>query len=266
MNILKNLRIPTLLGLFVLILGTGAGVYLTLEKQNLAIKAAPETNAKNILITNIDDTSASISWQTDIATTGFVTFGTDSPSQTVLDDRDTTSPTPRRNHYVSLHLNPSTTYQFRVHSGKVKSETKKFTSANLADQNGFKPVIGSVIDGNKPLEEGIVYLQMDGAITQSSVIKNLGNFIIPISKIRKADLSPFSPTGVTSKLIVYSEDGRDGSAIITLANSDKPYILKLDQNLDLSQTLGTSKIEGDVNGDGIINSLDLLVKQTKKDK
>lgn len=240
MNLLENLRIPTLLGLFVLVLGLGATIYLTGQNLNLSTKAAPEENPKNILVTNIDDSSATISWQTDSNTTGFVTFGIGSANQTVLDDRDNDSPQPRITHHVSLkNLDPQTTYQFKTHSGKISSAPAEFTTSSQFESNGFKPIIGSVLDDNRPEIGGILYLQIDGAITQSSVIKSLGNFIIPISKIRSLDLKNLTPSlGSSAKLVVYSDNGQTGSATITIENSDKPFILKVGQNLDLTNTLG----------------------------
>ncbi len=244
-SIMENLRIPTLLGLLVLIAGVVGGVYLTSGNLNITSKAAPGEQAKNIVVTNIEDGAASISWQTDSKVSGFITFGSNSPTQqTELDDRDTDSPTPRTTHHVTLsNLSPETSYQFKVNSGKLSSQPQQFTTAKVSQQNGLKPIIGSVLDGSKPLSSGLVYLSIDGGLTQSAVVVNLGNFIIPISKIRKSDLSSvFTPgIGGSGRLLVYSENGRHASATFTInGNGGLIGPLKLDADLDLTEVRGVS--------------------------
>lgn len=265
MKSLLRIRIPTLFGLFVLLTGLISGVYLTMQNQTFSSRAATETTPKLITVTNIEDQSASISWQTQQAAPGFINFSGGSLEQTALDDRDQNVPTSRMIHHATLTgLIPETSYQFKVVSGKSTSEMREFTTAKTGTSNGAKPVIGSVLNSNDPLSEGVVYLLIDGTVTQSTVIKNLGNFVIPLANIRTSDLSsiPALALGSHAKIQVVSEDNKKASATFIIKDDILPLPLKIGQDLDLTNTLGVST--GGKNKDGVINSFDLIQKPSNK--
>ncbi len=256
-NFFNRLKIPTLLGISVITLGIVAGVFLTLRGQSFISKASPDKLPQNITLSNISDDSITISWQTSAPITSFVTLGINSPDdQTVLDDRDT-NPKPHLVHYVTIkNLLPKTTYQYKVISGKISSETLRFTTASpISSQIGFRPIIGSVLNENKPLDEGVVYLSIADAGTESSLVKDSGNFIIPISQIRKADLSDSFPLSkdTTAKLTIVSGSG-EASALFRLKDSEAGLpSINLGDNLDLT-TVPTPQY--DLNEDGKINATD----------
>lgn len=258
------MRIPTLLGLSILVIGLAAGVYLTLQNQTISSRATPEISPKNILVTNIEDQSASISWQTDSPSLGFVTFSSGSGSwSSALDDRDSGKPTPKATHHVTLSgLTPSETYRFRVFSGSFQSSIQQFNTTAPSDQNGLKPITGSILDNNQPLNQGLVFLKIDGISTQSTVVKDLGNFIIPLSKTRTEDLSSISSPaeGSLATLTVIAEDGKKGSATIIFRKDLGPIgPLKIDQDLDLTEVQGIATSRFDLNGDGTVNSSDYSI-------
>ncbi|MBU1000429.1 fibronectin type III domain-containing protein [Patescibacteria group bacterium] len=275
-NFFNKFKIPTLLGLGIILLGTISGFYLVLREQVFLSQAAPNLTPQNIAITNIADDSAVISWQTKNAANSFITYGQNNPGeQTALDNRDgdPTEPNdtglkPRLTHYVTLkNLLPGTSYLFKITSGKLTSEVMKFNTANpLVDHTRFTPIIGSVVDGNNPLNDGVVYLSIQGAVTQSSLIKTGGNFLIPISQIRKADLSDIFPLTeeLIAKLTINSDKG-NASVIFNLQNNPIPLpSIKLGQDLDLTIPFKTptpsSTIKDldkyDLNNDGKINAAD----------
>lgn len=266
---LNKFKIPTLVGLSIIITGIVAGVFIILRGQTFLSQASPNLAPQNVTLTNIDEQSLTISWQTSEALASFVTFGQGSPSeQTALDDRDAITPKPRLIHYVTIkNLQPKTTYLLKIVSGKFSSDTIKFTTANSpSTQNGFPPVIGSVLDGNKPLEDGVVYLSISQAIPQSALVKNLGNFLIPLSFIRKDDLSDTYQLSDSdmAKLTVISDKGQT-TALFKLKSSGQVLPpIKLGQNVDLtnpevspSPTPTTQELNKyDLNEDGQINAND----------
>ena len=257
MTILEKFRFPTILGLSVLMVGLVAGVYLTMQNQVLTSRAASENSPRDITITNIEASSATISWQTTSPSPGFITFINGSANQTVIDDRDKVTPSARSPHHVTLaNLSPETTYQFKVVSGKFQTAPQEFQTGKQQTPNGFKPIIGSVLDGENPLIGGIVYLQINNVILESSVVKNLGNFIIPLS-----NLTPV--IGSQAELIVISEDGKGASATFNIKDDDHLIgPLKIGQDLDSTDALGVST--EDINGDGVVNSFDLIKKAINK--
>lgn len=260
----NKLKIPTLLGLAIITSGIAAGVFLTLREQNFLSKASPDVTPQNITISNITDDSVTISWQTSISSPSFITFGQSNPQgQTILDDRDNSSPQSHLVHYSTIkNLLPQTIYQYKIISGKIKSETGKFTTAIPADQIAFSPIIGNVLANNKPLDEGIAYLSIADAAVESSLIKNSGNFIIPISQIRKTDLSGIFPlTGDTvAKLTIISGDQQSNVLFkIKDAKVSLP-VINLGEDLDLTASPSAAPSpEGnkyDLNSDGKINAAD----------
>ncbi len=277
MKTLTKFKIPTLLGLGIIIVGIAVGVFLTLREQTFFTQAAPTQTPQNITVSNIEDSSATISWQTSSSVTSFVTFGQNDPvEQTSLDDRDTKIPVPHLIHYVTIkNLLPKTTYQYKINSGKLISKILTFTTSSPANtQNAFGPVIGSALDFGKPLDEGIAFLSVSGAVIQSSFIKNLGNFLIPLTKIRKEDLSDILPleAQMNAKITVISSTGEAVAVLNLKPEGESLPPLKLGESVDLtnlsSPTPSPSPIPTiyDLNKDGKINATDYSIAQKNKGK
>lgn len=275
MNILTKLKIPTLLGLAVILSSLGVGVYLTLQNQYLVARATPETQPKNITISNIEDTQLTISWQTDTAVPGFVTIGPKGASmETVLDDRDQSVPLPHQTHLVTIkNLTPATTYQYRIVSGKNKTEITEVISAPATlSKNGFKAIVGSILANDQPLQEGIVYLAISGATIQAALVKDFGNFIIPIAKMRQDSLQGiFQPTKQTTAKITVTSPLGLATIIFNLTDEGEPLpTVKIGQQLDLTTSPTSSKNPDldkfDLNNDGLINASDyaLVLKNLGK--
>lgn len=270
----SKFKIPTLLGLAIIILGIIVGVFLVLREQVFTSHATPDVTPENITISNVSDTEATISWETSSPIFSFITYGQTNPDeQTALDVRDSSpkngSSKLHSMHYFTLkNLLPKTIYQYKIISGKKSSDLQKFTTAApLSQQSEFSPIIGSVIDKDKPLSEGIVYLSIADATTQSALINSSGNFLISLSQIRKADFSDrfiLSPETVV-KLTIVSSDGQS-NALFTLAAAEKNLPpIKLGADIDLTNIIPSpSPATGDLNiydlnNDGKINSADNAV-------
>lgn len=263
-------KIPTFLGLGIIIFGIAAGVYLTLREQNLISEASPNVTPQNITVSNISDDSVTISWQTLKSVSSYIKYGQRfSDEQTILDDRDTNTPKPHPIHYVTIKkLHPKTEYQFKIISGRNSSDVSRFkTAAPLSNQTGFGPIIGSVLDGDKPLSESIAYLSISDAPIQSALIQTEGNFLIPLSQLRKSDFSDAYPLseGLTPKVTIVSEKGT-ATMLFKLSLSTPPLPpMKLGQDQDITTrplqtpepTPTVSEIKTyDLNGDGKINAND----------
>lgn len=262
-DILTRFRIPTLLGLGIIIFGIAAGIFLSLKNQNFISQAFPDTSAQNITLSNISDDSVTISWQTSQPVISFLTYGIQNPDEaTIIDDRDKEGLKAHMLHYITIkNLLPKTTYQYKIISGKLPSEILRFTTSTpISSLNNKGPVIGSVSDANKPIDEAMAFLSIAGAHTQSSLIKAGGNFLIPISQLRKSDLSGgFVITEeTTAKLTVISPAGQ-ASVLFKIAGFEKGLPpLSLGENLDLT-ILIEDPAKYDLNGDGIINSADSAI-------
>lgn len=268
-NFLSKFKIPTILGLALILAGIITGVFLTLRQQIFTSQASADITPQDITLSNISDSEVSISWQTSQPVNSFITFGQTNPNeQTTLDDKDTKLPNFYSIHYVTLkNLLPKTIYQYKIISGKSATEVSKFETATpISSQTSLRPIIGSVLDGDQPLSEGLVYLSIASAITQSSVVKISGNFLIPLSQVRKTDLSGIFPLAedTLAKLTIISPKGQ-ASALFKLSNLDNNLPpIKLGENLDLTTNIASPSPSPsneeidiyDLNSDGKINAAD----------
>lgn len=266
----EKFKIPTLLGLGVILIGIASGLILVLKDQTFLLRASPDVTPQNVTFANILDSEVSVSWKTVNPSSSFITFGQNNPGeQTALDDRDQKFPTPHTIHYVTLkNLLPNTEYQMKITTGKIPSKVFKFKTASpISYQNNFGPVIGSVLQDSKPLDEGVVYLSIAGATVQSSLTKSLGSFLIPLAQIRKADLSDIFTVSddMIAKLTVVGKNGQATALFKLKTEGISLPVLKLGQNLDLTTLqIGTKEATPsaldlrvfDLNNDGQINSAD----------
>ncbi|MBI2017559.1 hypothetical protein HYS92_00765 [Candidatus Daviesbacteria bacterium] len=267
----SKFRIPTFLGLGIILAGIITGVFLILKDQQPFFAKADLNFKPEPIVTNILSDSVTISFKTEASIPAFINYGINSIEENgTRDDRDTDKPpAPRQIHYFTIkNLQPDTAYQYRVTVGKSKFEIQPpFKTAKAETlQNGFNPIIGTVLSGNTPLNEGLVYLTIANAKPQSALVKNNGNFLIPLTFIRKEDLSDvLVPEDKTpAKLTIISAEGEAMVLLPLKADSDILDAIRLGDKLDLtdpnpSPTPDISPkeiITFDLNGDGQINAAD----------
>lgn len=258
MHFINKLKIPTLLGLGIILTGIGIGVFLVLKEQTFISSASPDTEPSDITFSNISENSATVSYQTNAEIVSFVTFGQSDPNeQTVLDDKDTGKPKPHKIHYFTLkNLLPRTSYQLKITSGKKPSDILKFETAFPPTvQTGFTPVIGTVLDSDAAITEGVVYLSIAGAAIQSSAIKPSKTFLIPVSQIMKSDLRDIYPLKEEEigKITIFSDKGKAQMLFKLKLSSNTLPAVKIGENIDLTIP---KPVVYDLNGDGLVNSAD----------
>ncbi len=258
-----KLKIPTLLGLTLIIAGITASVYLTTQTQTFESQAAP-LKVDDLYIGNITGNQVSIAWKTTREDGSFVSLLKEGEeTKTYLDDRDKTTPINRKLHFVTIRdLAPNTTYQFRIISSKTATDFKTFkTSPDFNPQIEQKPIIGLVLDKtNQPLKQGLVLLKIPGAIDQIALIKESGNFILPLADLRKQNLSGiFNETTFNADLEIIDVEDQKVKIKLSSDQINKDITIKLPDGLvDQPEevTPSVSNINYDLNGDGKINASD----------
>ena len=115
-------RIPTFLGLLILVGGLVAGIVLVGQKQGFGIKAGPTATPKDVKISNRGSTGFTVSWDSDVPVTGFLKYS-DNPTNLTLpagDQRDQIAGSTNQytTHYVDVTgLSADKTYYFEIGSG-----------------------------------------------------------------------------------------------------------------------------------------------------
>lgn len=235
-------RIPTLFGLLLLGIGVFSVNFAINNGVFFTTRASPTYTPEEIRITNLTDTSFSVSYVTKDSVIGSLSYGT-SPSggKVALDDRDQQSgnPQPYTIHHITVkNLTPETQYYFSITSSDKTflDKEKPFTTTTLQELNEQPttqpPIVGNVAyaDGHKD-NNVIVLLVTDGAQTLSVLTKPDGTFVMPLNAIRTADFSSyqrFTPSSVIKLLAVSPVDKATVSVLtsqitpvppITLGNS-----------------------------------------------
>jgi hypothetical protein len=236
-------QIPTLLGLGVLVaalvggialIGTGGGVF--------APRATAQTTPKNLKMTNIKDTSFTVSFITDDSTSAFVKYGktpTDLKTQ-ASDDRDQLSGTVGQynTHYITLRdLDPDTQYYFTVGTAtvpKFDSNGQPFslkTAKRGGNPTSAKTAYGTInTSSGSPADGAIVYMNIDGVTELSALVKGSGSWAIPLSNARKTDLSGYAaiqPTDVVNIFVQGTRMSDTATQVTTIAETQPVPTLTL---------------------------------------
>lgn len=265
---IREIRIPTLLGLAILVVGLGIGVYLTNKQQIFQSQASVSTQPKNVHLANISANSVSIYWQSDKAVQGFVKSGTNSSLDTIsLDDRDQTQPQNHFLHFVTIsNLSPNSTYYYKISSGASlypQDKPLQFTTTPISNITNLKPIIGTVVDTTShPVTEAIITLHIDGAGDLATITKAQGNFILPLADIKAQssniefippqNIFPVQLTAFNSSLRSQVDFNIGSEQTILPA-----IILGQNSNLIPQSATSSAKINFDLNHDGVVNTFDL---------
>ncbi|MEK7450554.1 MAG: Ig-like domain-containing protein [Patescibacteria group bacterium] len=201
-NNIWNKRIPTLLGIGMI----GIGIIITslLVKSGVIFisRAGPSQTPTDVRISNIQESSFTVSYTTEDKVIGSINFG-DSKNlgQSALDDRDqqTGSVSPHKIHNITVRgLNPSTKYYFSILSGQNtflnNSNLFEAFTARAIDGSPSQqtPLSGKIISPNGTMpSEAIIYVTAENAQVISTLVKQDGSYILPLNSLLNKDLSGY---------------------------------------------------------------------------
>jgi plastocyanin len=246
---LSTKRIPTILGLLVLIGGVVAGVVLVGQQTGFSLRAGPTATPREVRITNISDTSFTVSWVTDTSVSGFVRYGTSSNdlNRNFGDDRDQISGTTGlfTTHYVTVKgLQPDTPYFFKIGTGSQQYDDEgqpwQVTTAPALARPAADPMSGVVLlASGQPASGVIVYVDVEGGSPLSAQTRSSGVFNLSLSQMRTSDLSSFltyDPETVSISIFAQGADLGSATAVVSGANKNPVPDITLGQNLDFQST------------------------------
>lgn len=222
---IMNKRIPTVVGLLILIAGLVVGVVLVNSRTSLQTKAGPTESPKNVKVTNRGATTLSISWTTDIPMTGYVKYSED-PAKVTLpagDVRDQISGTSQSytNHYINITgLGANKTYYFLIGSGSQTYndnnkpyQVRTFAAASSPAED---VVSGKIVNtDSSPVNGAIVFVDLDGAETLSAITKSDGAWRLNLSSARSKDGKTITIDPQKTLLSIFVQAGTSGTATAT---------------------------------------------------
>jgi len=251
---MKKNKIPTIIGILLLIFGIAAGTLLVQNRQIFKLGASPQSSPTDVRITNITDASFTVSWVTDKNTGGFVSWGEseNSLNKTELDEIGEMNET----HSVTIQgLDENKTYYFEISSDGGKYDNNGIpwqvtTGPKLPAPSGTNSIAGSVLTATgSPAQNAIVYVTLAGASPLSTTTSQNGSWVLPISSARDQNLNSLIVINETTTLIEISvQAGSRGVATAQIypasAKPTPPIVLGQTQdfkNLPPSETTGVPK-------------------------
>lgn len=234
-------RIPTVLALVLLLVGLSATSWLVRNGVPISSQADSKSIPENIRITNISDTSFTISFSTQKQVIGIIRYGIDSRTNSVaIDDRDKNFNVSKKYfmHHVTIQgLQPQTKYFFAIIADNKEFlnndaffETTTAPKLEIA-QNSSSSLKGTVAFPDDVSEETIVYVTNQNAQTFSSIVTVKGTYEIPLDTLRTRDLLTYFsfPDEEILQMLVISPTYQ---SIVTLTGNqraDVPLILLSEQ-------------------------------------
>jgi hypothetical protein len=229
-----NRRIPTLLALLFLILSLVLTSFFINRTFQLTGFASPDSKPENIKITNITDTSVTITYTTAKAVLGSIAYGKNTPEQIVTDDRDKEEPkkTYFTHHITIRNLAPETSYFFSIISDgeTYLDDGKPFrfsTAPKLPSQTSKQYTVSGTIantDGN----DALVYLLTDKSQILSATVDSKGSFTLKIDLLRSQNLSSIitlTPETKMHLLVIGSNKRSDVTFPFAISNKLPSVIL-----------------------------------------
>lgn len=273
---IKKNKIPTILGIILLLAGVFAGVILLRNNQVFRIGASPTIAPKDVRIGSVSDSSVTISWLTADKTTNFISFGTTPNVGTTINESENDEN--YSTHSITITgLVPETIYYFKINSNGTMFDNNgvpwQFTTGKtLTVSQVSMPVSGSVMTASgAPSKRALVYIVVNGYVI-SSLTSNSGTFVLQLGSARNTDLSAYAQIDSNKTLLevsAISETGEIATAKIfpRSANPIPTLIIGQDQDFrslepvvdgqnpdaDLSLPAGSS-VESKLNVDTVASS------------
>lgn len=206
-------KIPTLLGIAIIIAGIALTSFFTKRGVPFIGKASLSETPENIRITNITDSSFTISYTTASEVLGSITYGqSDKMENTAIDNEDkTTNVKPRTIHTITVtNLSSKTTYFFSIVSGETTflENGKPFsvvTGPTIQGPSPPKKMRGTFIFPQNSSNEALVYVVGQNTQMLSTKVKSDGIYSFNLENMRTEDLTSFaslSPTDVLTILVI----------------------------------------------------------------
>ncbi len=265
---IKEKKIPTILGLIFLIGGVFIGVISTNKNTNIVSKASGDCFPKNPQVTNITNSSVSISFFTESECLSSLLVN----NQTVVNSVVSNNQKSKIHYFDISNLESATKYKYVViNNGKnydeslyqfttAKKSNSPIPSSNLAWGKVFTPEL-------KPANKVIVFINIPKASPLSALVTSSGNWNISLANsFNESKTDRFVPDENTVEEIIVIDQQKQATQISanTSQNNPTPDII-LGQNQFLSPTID-SNVNSDIEVDvGSLPSIDPIPNSKELD-
>lgn len=239
---ISKTQLYTVIGLIVLIIAIPFTVAALRLLLNVNTGAETGKEPQEIVVSNVSESSVTISWVTGIATQGQVKYGTSESNLDLLgsDIRDVGNDTLKtyREHIVEIKsLSPSTQYFYQVINDGTSATTANFKTHAVSESVALPKTLKGKISAQRAY--ALVYVfasnNRDVSEVRSTYTSSNGTFTYDISDLRTADGSTdFPTTGV--KLVTYVNGIEDGKARVIHALDADPGTITLSGDSRLAYT------------------------------
>lgn len=216
MNKAGFLNIILVLSIGLMLIGIVVGVYLIGVKTNIFSHASSSNYPDKVSISNITDTSFTVSWYTpNGASHQFLSYGTGSDLGSVAEDDRGSAPSYL--HYVTLtKLSSNTNYFLKVGADEQSPVFQQSTGPTLPDTAATSAKIsGQILTPDSiPPNEAIVYLLTDEGQLLSTLAKQ-GVWSVELRKARIRDLSDYLSVKPSSVVEMYAQTDLKGAGYLS---------------------------------------------------
>ncbi len=216
----KEKRIPTILGLFLLLATLYVGNFVINRQINNSTKASGTCEPSNLQITNITHKSATVSFVTSLECSSAISI----TNQTVENLKGKS-----KVHYFEINsLEESKVYTFKIISGgetysldsynfkTAQNPNSQIPSSNLAWGRVFKP-------DKTVVTQAIIYFFIPGASPLSALVNSSGEWYIALATSFNESLTDyFSSPKNTEEDIVVIDDSGNQTQIVNNTNRNNP--------------------------------------------
>lgn len=211
---MNKTKLPSIFGILFIVAGIAAGVLNIRYQKVYKSTASGDISPKNVRVTNISDSSFSVTWTTDRQTTGFVEYKKAGETNKVETDRIQDDFT----HFVDVkNLNPSTQYSFSIGSNDQTFDNNgapwQVKTGVTLPKNESVFATGKVVDTNgNPIANTIVSITSQSSSTISTYTSEKGGWILNLSNLRSTTLDKSVSLLPTSILEISVQKGSLGTA------------------------------------------------------
>ncbi len=248
-NQLFNRRIPTIFGIGFVILAIVLTTFIVKSQTNFKSKASNSEEPRNVKITNLSDSSFTLTYQTDATTSGSVNYGQGKElGNTGLEDLDKEKGnfSSKNIHSITVKkLSPNTSYHLVIVSGQntfLNNGTpfEIATPPTISSPSAAKSQVkGKVIlpDGNVP-QEALVYLSAKNSQLLSTVVGKNGEFNFSLDSLRSEDLnSYFKLNDNTSLELTTISNSLKSTVFVSFSVADSIPTITLSNNYDFTNEI-----------------------------